>query len=318
MKARDYIESQNVAGYGCIYATAYTRDDLEKLKKSKVAKQLEQFFSKNSDKFGHNVPDTHYDVLVNNTRKRVTLLELIHKFKYGQKRFASLRGIIIIYDLTALGTTAESVYENYMELLYERIGLYIISEAHAEYRSVELFDEFSWIPWDVERNAKQILELKFKTNQGRNKGIPQLSDDFIEAYWAYENYHIPEELAYNSLGISRMTFKKYCAVYESSQRYQKDESERNAIVLCGDCRLEDKPKRFGKPSEQILEHMVQYMQGMISLDDAARELGISSITFKRFCLKGTGRKAMSKATALYIREDAIQVFQAICDKSRNL
>lgn len=184
------------------------------------------------------------------------------------------------------------------------------------YRAYELINEFS-------------KETKLVDNRGK---IPKFTPAFIESYWQYEMYKIPEDIAIATSGLIRSPFHRKCALYEYSKDFYIKMYYLNKEKKLA---LEQLPKRFSKLPEKFkeLEQIVDsnwdssltYSDSTNTkdiekiIDDACIELRIPSIhpiNYRRIKLRqAVGRKGI--AAAYNYDEDVIRKFEEYSSNPKN-
>lgn len=284
----DALKDEVMIGYGCIVVATAEMDDIEKRKQYENSKTYELTSRM------MNPDNIIMDVITSKKRKRTQLSEIIDTFRHSG-RF-NPAGIIVIQNISELGTIPPEIAANYSMLNNEDIGIII-------YDSEELSTAdygCNYSKNDFER--KQIIEeltsaipAQFKTKRGRKQREVNITDEFKSIYWYYETYRLSEKNTYKNklISLNKISFKDYCRAYEESPEYESDERE-----VADNTDLISLPKRFGTVPDRFEELMKLHHSG-VDLYDACLELGIkpmTEITFRRFIeKKETGKKGMAQA-----------------------
>ena len=222
--------SRNVIGYGCISAAVLKKDRENAIENSKVKEELDALHDRIHGLF---LPEDaiEIDVLTGNRRNRKKLKEIIEELTSDPSTmFLRPRGTIVIPSILDLGNTADEIIENFNRIVPLNIGLLVADEE--KYSTVTY--GFEYYP-DIDVRIPRILdEIKNDikgsvSRRGRRKSDAEVTPEFKEIYWYYENYFIPEPLAYenNKTGkYSKTVFKNLCKAYEESPEYPEDEKKR--------------------------------------------------------------------------------------------
>lgn len=286
---------QKIYGYGCI-TTSKTKNQIESdIENTKVFKNLKNRF----DALGFDTQNIIIDVLNGNNLKRHKLYSLLDSI--GDD-------LLVILDLNATGKKVEEILEFYQRIIENDIRLLVL-----DVKSNNGISKYSVCDLDGNRiNDRQELVLlsyelarDFDLKDNRGKYAQPVSEQFIDAYWQYENYFIKEETAFKLAGgISKTVFYKWAKEYEQGHtdfdysKALKDQSVSNNINL--------KPKRHGKRPEWFDDLMLLVEKGM-SVSDGCDSLGvpvIHEIDYNRYKLK-TGRKAMAQALYEFCKEEML-------------
>lgn len=277
-------------GYACVSSATIKKDDISTLQETKAYQNLAQQLSHYA--FGKEIKIL-VDVIAGPNRKRHRLEEIIETFKVGINWAHDPKGVLVIEDISALGTTPEIAAQNYEKLVLEHIGIWICGEGANDFSTADSICEYIVSPEQRLRFVDEIRQFEIKTKRGTKKTVKQFSPEFKELYWLYENYFIPDSIVYENKIIGKTThntFDRYCAAYEHSPEYAADEEAQ----LVND--INKKPKRFGRAPANFGEYASAVINGNMTIEDACKELGMTPITFDRFIRKGTGRQAMSWAS----------------------
>lgn len=260
------------------------------------------------------------DFLMNRDKKHRKLDKIIEYVKLHHKYDGF---VIVVQSISAFGNINQ-IKSYYREFHDNKIYVLCLDYSRlsglSEYSTSNLgFDKRD--ADEYERAYKLIADLKPDANELNNRGaISSFSEAFIESYWMYETYQIPESIAIAASGITRSPFHRKCNVYESSAEYQND-----IINYAKKFPLEQLPKRFSKLPEKFkeLEQIINskwddslsYTQNKEEIDkifdDACIELHIPTIhpiQYKRLKLSQTvGRKGI--AASYNYDEDIIRKFE---------
>lgn len=258
------------------------------------------------ESFNLNVRDPYgtlfIDILMNRDTKHRKLDEII--------RIATPGLVIIIPKMSVLGSVSQ--IKKYYEQFKEK-DIYILCFDSSRLNGISEYStsDFSYgrRPYDeYERAYKLIEKLDSNTKLSDNRGVlSNFTSAFIESYWRYETYQIPESIAISASGLARSPFHRKCALYEHTNQYQGD-----LLQYANTFKLEELPKRFSEYPAQFkeLEQMIDSKwNGTLSndvsdmnrinkiIDDACIDLGISSIcpiNYKRLKLRQqVGRKGIA-------------------------
>lgn len=319
---KELLDARKI-GYVCVSNARLRKSDKEAARNTKAYEELAADL--------YDPENIQIDLLTGSFSKRTALDNIIETFKQGANKNFSPKGAIVIHDLSALGTTAETVVENYERIAREDIGVVIYSDEQSRYSTVEdemicYLGDFGEIPTEemlpqaYQTLFNDIRALTIETKQGRKKKERVFTPAWKEIYWLYENYAIREPLVYKNRLIgstTKVTFKRWCDDYEKSEEYAKDEEEQAKKN-----QLEAKPKRYGKVPEGY-SHLASLMEiGKLTFEEARKEAGLPNMTettYKRYLLKvdkddngklnydGDGevlpsRKEMAKASNMYYNE----------------
>lgn len=279
------LKDKKFIAYACISSATIKRTDRDAIYTSKAFEDIHQLV-------GESLPIC-VDVIVGPKRKRHEFNEIIDTFKKGDNWAHSPKGVIVIEDISALGTTPEVAAANFRTLVVEDIGLDILGKEASRFSTANSDCEYIVSPEQRLRFADEIQQFEIKTKRGTKKAVKQFSPEFKELYWLYENYFIPDSIVYENKIIGKTThntFDRYCAAYEHSPEYAADEEAQ----LVND--INKKPKRFGRAPANFGEYASAVINGNMTIEDACKELDMTPITFDRFIRKGTGRQAMSWAS----------------------
>lgn len=262
------------------------------------------------------------DFLMNRDKKHRKLDKIIEYVKLHHKYEGF---VIVVQSISAFGDSKQikSYYREFHDnKIYVLCLDYLRLSGLSEYSTSNLgFDKRDADEYD--RAYKLIADLKPDANELNNRGaISSFSEAFIESYWMYETYQIPESIAIAASGITRSPFHRKCSVYESSVEYQSE-----LINYAEKHPLEQLPKRFSKLPEKFkeLEQIINskwddslsYTQSKNReeinkiFDDVCIELRIPTIhpiQYKRLKLRqDVGRKGI--AAAYNYDENIIRKFE---------
>ena len=301
--------ARDVIGYGCISAAVLKKDREAAIENSKVMEDLTALHDKIHGLF---IPEENIeiDILTGNRRNRKKLKEIIEELTSDPTTmFNRPRGTIVVASISDLGNTSRELIENFDRIVPLNIGLLVAD--NEEYSTVNY--GFQYYP-DIEERIPRIREALKKTDssklsrRGRRKSDAEVTPEFKEIYWYYENYFIPEPLAYenNRIGkISKTVFKNLCRAYEESPEYPADEEYE--VKINPDLIL--KPKRYGTIPENFTTVRMLKETEHCPIEIACSEANASpmtEITFRRFIEKQKGKKAMGKATFTYRNDEIIR------------
>lgn len=283
---------KTIIGYGCTHNNKFSVYDETAYKKTRVFKQLQNLF----------IPDENIiiDVLTLRHTTQDKLQELLNNLAPGD--------CIVIPDISSLAKDIESIAKYYEEIYNKGIGLCIPDKKRADGVSALSTTDFSFDyrgcpEEDFKEKYNKLLKSKtLSSNTGRPKG--QITQEFIECYWYYENYFISEEEAYDNalIKVSKVGFHNIANEYERTPEYAHAEEEQERLYG-----ISSKPKRNGKVPDYFKDlHSLVVNSGM-SISEACHKLGqpvISEITYRRFLVKlQDGRSGMVKASMYLARPE---------------
>ena len=272
--------SRNVIGYGCISAAVLKKDRENAIENSKVKEELDALHDRIHGLF---LPEDaiEIDVLTGNRRNRKKLKEIIEELTSDPSTmFLRPRGTIVIPSILDLGNTADEIIENFNRIVPLNIGLLVADEE--KYSTVTY--GFEYYP-DIDVRIPRILdEIKNDikgsvSRRGRRKSDAEVTPEFKEIYWYYENYFIPEPLAYEN---------------NKTGKYSNPD-------------LVFKPKRYGTVPANFKDLIHYHIEIGMPLQDACNATGcptMTEITFQRYLIKEEGKKKeMAKATHRYKNDE---------------
>lgn len=280
-------------GYGCVSIATIRKRSPEfeqSLRETKTYELINRMF---------NPENIVIDVITGTYRKRKQLLEIIDTFEHNTSFRSNPIGCIVMPSITDLGTSVDEIKENYSLLCQKDIAVLILD--NEQLSTADYGGTFCKHPTEVLAALDNITSVP--TRQGRKKKPLVITDEFKTLYWYFENYFVPEDIVYykrnNLIGkITKVAFNQLCDQYEQSPEYASDEAEQDSLY-----QISQKPKRHGKTPAEIREWCSAPDDGKIAA--ICDQLGITLTTFNRYVLKGTGRKAMGKATFAYKRQDIV-------------
>ena len=266
--------------------------------------ELEKNVSRDSFNLDVNNPygTLFIDILMNRDTKHRKLDKIIERAEPGL--------VLVIPNISVLGNVGQ-IKNYYMQ--FQEKDIYVLCFDSSRLTGLS---EYSTSDYSFGRRAGDEYERAYRLVSGLDSNV-KLSDNrgvlsnftaaFIESYWRYETYQIPESIAISASGLARSPFHRKCALYERSNQY------RTGLMSYADTfKLEELPKRFSEYPAQFkeLEQMIDakwdgtlpnnvYDTGRIEkvIDDACIDLGISSIypiNYKRLKLRQqVGRKGIA-------------------------
>lgn len=267
------------------------------------------------------------DILMNRDKKHRKLDKLIEYAPFHSK------WIIVIHNLHVLGTI-EQIKDYYHK--FEEKEIYVLCfdptrlSGLSEYSTCGFnFDKREPLN-EYFRAYELINQLPLNTKLKNNRGVlPSLNSAFIESYWQYETFQIPEDIAIATAGISRSPFHRKCALYEQSALYYPKIFEYNEHIS-----LEQLPKRFSifpvkfDELEQIIDAQwslsLPYTRKSSAIidtlmDDASIKLQIPSIhpiNYRRLKLRReVGRKGV--AASYCYNTDILEKFEKYSSNPQN-
>lgn len=230
------------------------------------------------------------DFLMNRDKQHRKLDKIIEYVKLHHKNNGF---VIIVQSISAFGTIPQ--IQSYYRIFQDN-KIYVLC---VDYSRLSGLSEYSTSNFgfdkrdrdEYERAYMLVNDLKPDAKELNNRGaISYFSEAFIESYWMYETYKIPESIAIATSGIGRSAFHRKCALYEYSGDF---------IGKIHDLSKEDlstfakQPKRFSKPPAEFgeLEQIIDnkwidnlsniYINNMSTIekkfDDACIELHIPTI-----------------------------------------
>lgn len=276
---------KTIVGYGYISNARINKKELATydITKSNAYKRTKEIM----DKIGYPNSNVYIDIFSIYYRKRPKLIELIETLKPGD--------VIVILSILFLGEKEQLVHI-YKELIKKQIGLLIIDTKGN-------LNELSTVDCKLENRGTEVdlteIMEKLKTinknglKQTRGRSKKEITEKFIEAYWLYEKFLIPEPLAYEIAGINKQTFHRIANEYERTPKYlERLETENKKH------NISNKPKRHGAVPKGFVSVIALVDKGA-SLENACIQSGIqplNPIDYKRYKLKYFGgRKALAKA-----------------------
>lgn len=283
-------------GYGCI-TTGKTKKEIEtNIESTKAYRALQTQFQE----MFFDPENLIVDVLNGNNPRRRKLIDLIDGLEADD--------ILVLVDLNATGKDGKEVADFYKLVIEREINL-LIPDKSNEITGLNKYSTCDFAGKKI--HSKQELMVLYRELQtvpikdNRGKFSAPVTQEFVDAYWKYENYFIKEETAFSEAGnVSKTVFYKWAKEYERNTHplFNYSEAQQEQDVLNG---ISFKPKRHGKRHERF-DELVELVdikgQDLIS---ACEQLGIPRMTdidYKRYKLK-TGRKAMAQALFEYCKEE---------------
>lgn len=301
----DRLKGETIIGYACVNDSKITHKNKdEKIPNTKAYQKLkllrEQFIA----------PDNIIIEVFNGSRRdRVLLPEIIRILRQNIALSDEPKGCIIIPTIGDIGRTREEVAENYEEISRERIGIFVLDNETLSSCGTDYdFTHFVKNRFDIVSMLRDpSIGITINDNRGRRQAH-NVDENFIQLYWYYENYFIPEKLTFTNTLIGHFTkkvFMRLCEEYEASVRYASDEAEQ--ISITGNSLIE-KPKRHGLvPANFNL--LVDAINNGEKIEEACQRFSIPSMTpatYERYLLKYTlGKSGLSKASFRYKNQDII-------------
>ena len=184
------------------------------------------------------------DVLLYSNKHRTKLHKLID--------FIGNEGAIILIDTLSAFGSAEEI-KKYYDIFAER-NIYVL---HPDYNRCSGLSEYSTAcyalcprPADEINRAYYLINTltddDIKDNRGRSPA--EFSNGFKAAYWYYEAYQIPENIAVLMSGHLKTAFHNIAKRYEYSGDYWDDADEWGKKL-----NIADIPKRYGKLPDRFHE-----------------------------------------------------------------
>lgn len=272
------------------------------------------------------------DLLMNRDKQHRKLDKIIEYVKLHHKNNGF---VIVVQSISAFGTI-QQIQSYYRKFQENRIYVLCVDYSRLSGLSEYSTSTFGFDKRDndeYERAYMLVNDLKPDAKQLNNRGaVSNFSEAFVESYWMYETYKIPESIAIATSGIGRSAFHRKCALYEYSGDFIgkiHDLSEEDLSTFA------KQPKRFSKPPaefgelEQIISNKLIDNLSYIDeknrpiiekiFDDASIELHIPTIhpiNYKRFKLsQAVGRKGI--AAAYNYDENIIKKFEEYSLNSEN-
>lgn len=275
-------------GYVCVSNARIRKSDEEAKRNTKAYQELAAEVA--------SPEEIQIDLLTGSLSKRTALENIIETFRQGAFKNSSPKGVIVIHDLSAFGTTAEAVAETYERIAREDIGVLIKGDEHSEFSTVNdmnsFYKKYGIVPTEDTLSEgyktlfNDIRALTIETKQGRKKKERVFEPAWKKIYWLYESYTIRESQVYkNDLidSTTKVTFKRWCDAYEQSDEYLEDEG----TVSSKDENLDKKPKRYGKVPDEFYE-LVSELKNGTEFYKACKKVGLpkmSKISYNRYLLK---------------------------------
>lgn len=309
--------------------------DIEKIEKEEKIKEIENsiaFLSfeseKNASKDSFNYDENNpsgtlfIDYLMNRDKQRRKLDKIIEYVKLHHKYEGF---VIVVQSISTFGTIAQ--IQNYYRQFREN-NIYVLCVDYSRFSGLSEYSTSNFAfekrnDDEYERAYMLIDNLETGEIGLKNRGAsPKFTEAFLESYWMYETYQIPENIAIAASGITRSPFHRKCSVYESSVEYRSE-----IINYAKRFPLEQLPKRFSKLPEKFKElekiinnnwdDSLSYSDSKNKeeiekiFDDACIELRIPTIhpiQYKRIKLRqDVGRKGI--AASYNYDEDIIRKFE---------
>ncbi len=283
-------------GYGCI-STGKTKKEIEtNIENTKAYKSLLNRFQE----LFFDTDNLHVDVLNGNNPRRKKLMELLE--------IITADDILVLVDLNATGKNSKEVAYFYQMVIDRDINLLLPDKTNEEtglnrFSTCDFAGNKVHSKQELMTLCEELKTIKIKNNQGRFSA--PITEEFIIAYWRYENYFTKEETAFSEAGnVSKTVFYKWAREYEANNHplfnYWEAQQEQDVLY-----HISSKPKRHGKRHERFeeLEELVE-VQGM-DLVSACEQLEIPRMTpidYKRYKLK-TSRKVVAQALFEYCKDE---------------
>lgn len=188
------------------------------------------------------------DFLMNRDKKHRKLDKILEYVKVHHKNDGF---VIVVQNISAFGNV-QQIQSYYREFHNNKIYVLCL-----DYSRLSGLSEYSTSNFgfekrnddEYERAYMLIDNLKTGAKELKNRGaFPKFTKPFLESYWMYETYQVPESIAIAASGITRSPFHRKCNVYESSVEYQSE-----IINYAEKFPLEHLPKRFSKLPEKFNE-----------------------------------------------------------------
>lgn len=205
-------------------------------------------------------------------------------------RLARVGDTIVIMNRRTLGPTKEFRYWWHEITFIYSLNLLIIddnAEKGVDYYSTTDFSFNRYEDWEIRERWEKLQNDIFErqTNKVGRKSA-ELTDKFIETYWAYQSFFVTVEEAHQNLGVSRQTFYTMCKKYELTDQYKKELMQHSELF--------DYPRRGGITSD--MERLfLAVEQKHMDLHEACKELGIADLLpeeYRRYLLAKMGGRSV--------------------------
>ncbi len=192
-----------------IYGYGYVTKSTQNMLRSTVYKALRGRFILRDN--------IYIDVLQSDDKKKELKRLITH---------ANKNDTIVIMNRQTLGNTKEFRLW-WHELTYKhQINLLIVDDS-----AENGVDYYSTTDFFFERYCDAVIDEKWQVLQhdifervtkkvGRKSA--EISDKFMETYWAYQSFYITVDEAYQNLAVSKQTFYSRCKEYELTDDYKKE------------------------------------------------------------------------------------------------
>lgn len=280
-----------VIGYTNASVSRINKDTIKEFDIKKTNSYLKT--RKALDKLGYKDCIIIFDIINSHNRKKPKLYELLENSYTKGVRF----DVLMIADISVLGE-GEELAETYATIIQQFKKDVLIPD----FNSPDGISKYSTVNLNLEQrkdiNYREIIselsqttKSSFKRFRGRLE--KKITSAYINAYWLYEKFLIPEPVAYEISGVSKGTFHKLASEYEETEEYLLrlyEEDKKYNIHL--------KPKRHGAVPKGFVSVIALVDKG-VSLESACIQSGIQPINpidYERYKLKYFGgRKALAKA-----------------------
>lgn len=209
---------------------------------------------------------------------------------------------IVIMNKRTLGTTKE-FRQWWYEITYTcKLNLLIVDDNAPNNVHYYSTTDFSFNRYDDKAISERWERLQTdvferQTNKVGRKST-EITDKFIDTYWAYQSFYVSVDDAFQNLGISKQTFYTMCKTYEATDQYKQ--------ALLQHIELFEYPRRGGITSD-IERLFLAVEQKQMDLQDACNELEIPVLLpeeYHRYLLaKVQGRKVQFQMEAQHHIED---------------
>ena len=189
------------------------------------------------------------------------LNKLLSRANYGDT--------IVIMNKRTLGVTKE-FRKWWYEINYTyHLNLLIIDDSSkdgVDYYSTTDFSFERYSEYEIKERWEKLQTDVFE-RQTKNIGRKaiELSDKFIETYWAYQAFFVTVDESYQNLGVSKQTFYTMCKNYETTEQYKHDLLQHSELFKY--------PRRGGITSD-IERLFLAVEQKQMDLRQACKELDL--------------------------------------------
>lgn len=193
---------------------------------------------------------------------------------------------IVIMNRRTLGNTKEFRHWWYEIVFTHNLNLLIIDDNSTDGVDYYSTTDFSFSRYDDtainERWEKlQTDVFERQSNKVGRKSV-ELTEKFIDTYWAYQSFFVTVDEAYQNIGVSKQTFYTMCKSYEATEQYKEALLEHNELF--------DYPRRGGISSD-VERLFLAVQQKQMPLNEACKELDIPDLLpeeYQRYLLAKTG------------------------------